>query len=120
MFPIKKYRLANDCDFMNSFDRYIRSNYPLDVFNKCKGFIQDLSQTRNIIGYMSANQSESQIDNLLSKSVSYIKTLLELNSVAKIDSMTLRIDFKWRDVTKNQVSTSNNLYFEISPVSKYL
>ena len=116
MFPIKKYRLANDCDFMNSFDRYIRSNYPLDVFNKCKGFIQDLSQTRNIIGYMSANQSESQIDNLLSKSISYIKTLLELNSVAKIDSMTLRIDFKWRDVTKNQVSTSNNLYFEICSV----
>ena len=116
MFPIKKFRIANDCDFMRSFDYYIRTNYPLDVFNQCQGFIKDLTQTRNLIGYMSANQSESQIDSLLSKSVSYIKTLLELNSVAKIDFNTLRIDFKWREVSKDQVSISNNLYFEICSV----
>ena len=116
MFPIKKFRIANDCDFMNSFDRYIRSNYPLAVFNQCQGFIKDLTQTRNLIGYMSANQSESQIDSLLPKCVSYIKTLLELNSVAKIDSSTLRIDFKWREVSKDQVTISNNLYYEICSV----
>ena len=116
MFPIKKFRIANDCNFMNSFDRYIRANYPLDVFNKCQGFIKDLTQTRNLIGYMSANQNESQIDSLLSKCVSYIKTLLELNSVAKIDSSALRIDFKWREITKDQVTISNNLYYEICSI----
>ena len=116
MFPIKKFRIANDCDFMGSFDRYIRVNYPLEVFNQCQGFIRDLTQTRNLIGYMSVNQTEPQIDSLLSKSVSYIKTLLELNQVARIDFNTLKIDFKWREVSKDQVSISNNLYFEICSV----
>jgi len=116
MFPIKKFRIANDCDFMGSFDRYIRSNYPLEVFNQCQGFIKDLTQTRNLVGYMSANQNETQIDSLLAKSVSYIKTLLELNSVAKIDITALNIEFKWREVSKDQVSISNNLYFEICSV----
>ena len=116
MFPIKKFRIANDCDFMGSFDHYIRVNYPLEVFNQCQGFIRDLTQTRNLIRYMSVNQTEPQIDSLLSKSVSYIKTLLELNQVARIDFNTLRIDFKWREVSKDQVSISNNLYFEICSV----
>ena len=116
MFPIKKFRIANDCDFMSSFDHYIRCNYPLEVFNQCQGFIKDLTQTRNLVGYMSPNQSDSQIDSSLAKSVSYIKTLLELNSVAKIDFNTLKIDFKWREVSKDQVSISNNLYFEICSV----
>ena len=116
MFPIKKFRIANDCDFMGSFDRYIRVNYPLEVFNQCQGFIKDLTQARNLIGYMSLNQSEAQMDSLLSKSVSYIKTLLELNSVARIDFNTLKIEFRWREVSKDQVSSSNNLYFEICSV----
>ena len=116
MFPIKKFRIANDCDFNGSFERYIRVNYPLDVFNQCQGFIKDLTQARNLIGYMSLNQSEAQMDSLLSKSVSYIKTLLELNSVARIDFNTLKIEFRWREVSKDQVSSSNNLYFEICSV----
>ena len=116
MFPIKKFRIANDSDFTQAFDKYIRCNYPLEVFNQCQGFIKDLSQTRNLIGYMSVNQSESQIDNLLSKSVSYIKTLLELNSVAKIDSTALYIEFKWREVRNSQVTISSNLYYEICSV----
>ena len=116
MFPIKKFRIANDCDFMRAFDSYIRCNYPLEVFNKCQGFIKEITQTRNLIGYMSANQGEDQINSLLSKSVSYIKTLLELNSVSRIDSSSLRIDFKWREVRNNQVTISNNLYYEICSV----
>ena len=116
MFPIKKFRIANDCDFMGSFEYYIRVNYPLEVFNQCQGFIKDLAQARNLIGYMSLNQSEAQMDSLLSKCVSYIKTLLELNSVARIDFNTLKIEFKCREVSKDQVSSSTNLYFEICSV----
>ena len=116
MFPIKKFRIANDCDFNKSFDYYIRTNYPLEVFNQCQPFIKDLSQTRNLIGYLSINQSESQIDSTISKCVSYIKTLLELNSVARIERNSLNIEFKWREVRTNQVTTSNNLYYEICSV----
>ena len=116
MFPIKKFRIANDCDFDKSFDYYIRTNYPLEVFNQCQPFIKDLSQTRNLIGYLSINQSESQIDSTISKCVSYIKTLLELNSVARIERNSLNIEFKWREVRTNQVTTSNNLYYEICSV----
>ena len=116
MFPIKKFRIANDCDFNKSFDYYIRTNYPLEVFNQCQPFIKDLSQTRNLIGYLSINQSESQIDSTISKCASYIKTLLELNSVARIERNSLNIEFKWREVRTNQVTTSNNLYYEICSV----
>ena len=116
MFPIKKFRIANDSDFNKSFDYYIRTNYPLEVFNQCQPFIKDLSQTRNLIGYLSINQSESQIDSTISKCVSYIKTLLELNSVARIERNSLNIEFKWREVRTNQVTTSNNLYYEICSV----
>ena len=116
MFPIKKFRIANDCDFNKSFDYYIRTNYPLEVFNQCQPFIKDLSQTRNLIGYLSINQSESQIDSTISKCVSYIKTLLELNSVARIERNSLNIEFKWREVRTNQVTISNNLYYEICSV----
>ena len=116
MFPIKKFRIANDCDFNKSFDYYIRTNYPLEVFNQCQPFIKDLSQTRNLIGYLSINQSESQIDSTISKCVSYIKTLLELNSVARIERNSLNIEFKWCEVRTNQVTISNNLYYEICSV----
>ena len=93
MFPLKKFRVGMECDFMNSFDNYIRRNYPLDVFNQCKGFINDLSQTRNSISYLSANTTESMIDSLLSKCVSYIKTLLELNTIVSIEPSVLKINF---------------------------
>ena len=116
MLPVKKFRIANDYDFNKSFDYYIRTNYPLEVFNQCQPFIKDLSQTRNLIGYLSINQSESQIDSTISKCVSYIKTLLELNSVARIERNSLNIEFKWREVRTNQVTTSNNLYYEICSV----
>ncbi len=76
MFPMKKFRIGMECNFMESFDNYIRRNYPLDVFNQCQNFINDLSQTRNSLSYLSTGQSESIIDSLLSKCVSYIKTLL--------------------------------------------
>jgi hypothetical protein len=105
-----------ECDFMNSFDNYIRRNYPLDVFNQCKGFINDLSQTRNSISYLSANTTESMIDSLLSKCVSYIKTLLELNTIVSIEPSVLKINFSWREACKDQVTVSNNLYYEICSV----
>ena len=116
MFPIKKFRIANDCDFNKAFDTYIRSNYPLEVFNQCQPFIKDLAQTRNLIGYLSINQSESQFDALISKCVSYIKTLLELNTVARIEKNSLCIEFKWREVRTGQVTMSTNLYYEICSV----
>ena len=116
MFPIKKFRIANDCDFNKAFDTYIRSNYPLEVFNQCQPFIKDLAQTRNLIGYLSINQSEAQFDALISKCVSYIKTLLELNTVTKIEKNSLCIEFKWREVRTGQVTTSTNLYYEICSV----
>ena len=116
MFPLKKFRIGMECDFMNSFDSYIRRNYPLDVFNQCKGFINDLSQTRNSISYLSANTTESMIDSLLSKCVSYIKTLLELNTIVSIEPTVLKINFSWREACKDQVTVSNNLYYEICSV----
>ena len=116
MFPLKKFRIGMECDFMNSFDNYIRRNYPLDVFNQCKGFINDLSQTRNTISYLSANTTESMIDSLLSKCVSYIKTLLELNTIVSIEPSVLKINFSWREACKDQVTVSNNLYYEICSV----
>ena len=116
MFPLKKFRVANDCNYMESFDNYIRRYYPLDVFNQCQNFIKDLTQTRNSIGYLAANQSESIIDSLLSKCVSYIKTLLELNTIIPIEQTGLKVNFCWREVCKNQVTTSNNLYYEICSV----
>jgi hypothetical protein len=116
MFPLKKFRVGMECDFMNSFDNYIRRNYPLDVFNQCKGFINDLSQTRNSISYLSANTTESMIDSLLSKCVSYIKTLLELNTIVSIEPSVLKINFSWREACKDQVTVSNNLYYEICSV----
>ena len=116
MFPIKKFRIANDCDFNKAFDSYIRTNYPLEIFNQCQPFIKDLAQTRNLIGYLSINQNECQMDAIIVKSVSYIKTLLELNSVARIERSSLNIEFKWREVRNSQVTTSNNLYYEICSV----
>ena len=56
------------------------------------------------------------MDALIAKSVSYIKTLLELNSVARIERSSLNIEFKWREVRNSQVTTSNNLYYEICSV----
>ena len=67
---------------MGAFDDYFRRNYRLEVFNQCQDFIKELSQIRNILSYISANQNEATLDSLLSKSVSYIKTLLELNCTA--------------------------------------
>ena len=116
MFPLKKFRVANDCNYMASFDNYIRRFYPLDVFNQCQNFIKDLTQTRNSIGYLAANQSESYIDSLLSKCVTYIKTLLELNTIIPIEQTGLKVNFCWREVSKDQVSMSNNLYYEICSV----
>ena len=116
MFPIKKFRIGSDCNFMGAFEDYFKTNYRLEVFNQCQDFIKELSQIRNILSYMSANQSETTLDSLLSKSVSYIKTLLELNSVVNIDSTSLKINFSWREVSKDQTTMSNNLYYEICSI----
>ena len=116
MFPLKKFRIANDCNYMASFDNYIRRYYSLDVFNQCQDFIKDLTQTRNSIGYLATNQSESYIDSLLSKCVSYIKTLLELNTIIPIESTSLKVNFCWNEVCKDQMTISNNLYYEICSI----
>ena len=116
MFPLKKFRTGMDCNFMGSFDDYIRRHYPLGVFNQCQNFIKDLQQTRNSISYLSANQNESILDSLLSKCVTYIKTLLELNTTIPIEQTGLRINFSWREACKDQVTTSNNLYYEICSI----
>ena len=116
MFPIKKFRIGSDSNFMAAFDNYFRSNYRLEVFNQCQDFIKDLAQTRNILSYISANQSESTLDSLLSKSVSYLKTLLELNSVVNIDSYSLKINFSWKEVSQDKTTVSNNLYYEICSI----
>ena len=116
MFPLKKFRTGMDCNFMGSFDDYIRRNYPLGVFNQCQDFIKDLQQTRNSISYLSANQNESILDSLLSKCVTYIKTLLELNTTIPIEKTGLKIDFSWREAYKDQTTTSNNLYYEICSI----
>ena len=113
MFPLKKFHVANDCNYMPSFDNYIRRFYLLDAFNQCMNFIKDLTQTRNSIGYLAAHQSESYIDSLLSKCVTYIKTLLELNTIIPIEQTGLKVNFCWREVSKDQVTMSNNLYYEI-------
>ena len=116
MFPLKKFRIGNDCNYLASFNDYISRHYPLEVVNRCQDFIKDLNQTRNTICYLSPNPNESLIDSLLSKCVSYIKTLLELNTTIPIEPTNLKINFAWREVCKDQVSTSNNLYFEICSV----
>lgn len=116
MFPIKRFRVGLDCKFMASFDDYIRRNYPYEVFNKCQNFINDLTQTRNILSYLTANQPETYLDNILAKSCSYIKTLLELNTLARIDFNTLKINFSWKEVSKDQMTISNNLYYEICSI----
>ena len=116
MFPLKKFRVGMDCNFMASFENYIRRNYPLEVFNQCQDFIKELAQTRNTISYLTCNTSESIIDSNLSKCVSYIKTLLELNTIVSIEPTVLKIDFSWREVCKDQVTVSNNLYYEICSV----
>ena len=101
---------------MASFDNYIRRYYSLDVFNQCQDFIKDLTQTRNSIGYLATNQSESYIDSLLSKCVSYIKTLLELNTIIPIEPTSLKVNFCWNEVCKDQMTISNNLYYEICSI----
>ena len=116
MFPLKKFRIGNDCNYMSAFDNYIRRNYPLEVFNQCQDFIRDLNQTRNTVCYLSPNQNESILDSLLSKCVIYIKTLLELNTTIPIEPTGLKINFAWREVCKDQVTISNNLYYEICSV----
>ena len=116
MFPLKKFRIGNDCNYMSAFDDYIRRNYPLAVFNQCQDFIRDLNQTRNTVCYLSPNQNESILDSLLSKCVIYIKTLLELNTTIPIEPTGLKINFAWREVCKDQVTISNNLYYEICSV----
>ena len=113
---MKKFRIGMECNFMESFDNYIRRNYPLDVFNQCQNFINDLSQTRNSLSYLSTGQSESIIDSLLSKCVSYIKTLLELNAIVNIDPTVLKINFSWKESCNEKVTTSNNLYYEICSI----
>ena len=116
MFPLKKFRIGNDCNYMSAFDDYIRRNYPLAVFNQCQDFIRDLNQTRNTVCYLSPNQNESILDSLLSKCVIYIKTLLELNTTIPIEPTGLKINFAWREACKDQVTISNNLYYEICSV----
>lgn len=116
MFPLKKFRIGNDCNYMSAFDDYIRRNYPLGVFNQCQDFIKDLNQTRNMVCYLSPNQNESILDSLLSKCVTYIKTLLELNTTIPIEPTGLKINFTWREACKDQVTISNNLYYEICSV----
>ena len=116
MFPLKKFRIGNDCNYMSAFDNYIRRNYPLGVFNQCQDFIRDLNQTRNTVCYLSPNQNESILDSLLSKCVIYIKTLLELNTTIPIEPTGLKINFAWREACKDQVTISNNLYYEICSV----
>ena len=116
MFPLKKFRIGNDCNYMSAFDDYIRRNYPLGVFNQCQDFIRDLNQTRNTVCYLSPNQNESILDSLLSKCVIYIKTLLELNTTIPIEPTGLKINFAWREACKDQVTISNNLYYEICSV----
>ena len=116
MFPLKKFRIGNDCNYMSAFDDYIRRNYPLGVFNQCQDFIRDLNQTRNTVCYLSPNQNESTLDSLLSKCVIYIKTLLELNTTIPIEPTGLKINFAWREACKDQVTISNNLYYEICSV----
>lgn len=105
-----------DCNFVASFDDYIRRYYPLEVFNQCQNFIKDLQQTRNCISYLAGNQSDSILDSLLSKCETYIKTLLELNTTIPIEQTGLKIFFSWREACKDQVTTSNNLYYEICSV----
>ena len=116
MFPLKKFRIGNDCNYMSAFDNYIRRNYPLGVFNQCQDFIRDLNQTRNTVCYLSPNQNESILDSLLSKCVIYIKTLLELNTTIPMEPTGLKINFAWREACKDQVTISNNLYYEICSV----
>ena len=116
MFPLKKFRIGNDCNYMSAFEEYIRRNYPSGVFNQCQDFIRDLNQTRNTVCYLSPNQNESTLDSLLSKCVIYIKTLLELNTTIPIEPTGLKINFAWREACKDQVTVSNNLYYEICSV----
>ena len=60
MFPQRKFRLAKDCHFKESFINYINNEHNISIFDSLQPFINELSQYRNLIGYFSGNEKDEK------------------------------------------------------------
>ena len=114
MFPQRKFRIAKECHFKESFLTYINSNHSISQFDSLQPFINELSQYRNLIGYLNGNEKdENKILKDITNSEIYISTLNFLMS--KIDQ-NLKINFSWRESCNDQETNSFNFHYEICSV----
>ena len=114
MFPQRKFRIAKECHFKESFLTYINSYHTISQFDSLQPFINELSQYRNLIGYLNGNEKdENKILKDITNSEIYISTLNFLMS--KIDQ-NLKINFSWRESCNDQETNSFNFHYEICSV----
>ena len=112
MFPQRKFRIAKECHFKESFFNFINANYEISLFDSLKSFINELSQYRNLIGFLSGNEKdENKILKDITNCEIYISTLNFLMS--KID---IKINFSWRESCNDQETNSTNFHYEICSV----
>ena len=117
MFPQRKFRLAKDCHFKESFINYINNKHNISIFDSLQPFINELSQYRNLIGYFSGNEKdEKKLLKDITNCEIYISTLNFLVNKVEINEANLKINFSWREACNDQETNSFNVYYEICSV----
>ena len=119
MFPLRKFRIGCDSKIKESLRKYIQDKFSLETYNQCEEFVNEFYQTRNMVGFMSNNQtSPEQIKTMISNCYTYLKTLDILNQKIKIGNSynELQINFSWREASCGKETSSKNIYYEICSV----
>jgi hypothetical protein len=110
-----KLKQGKALDFDKTMKAYITKNYDQDAYNQVQSFIVELQQCRNTLiklnevdkGYESLKKTK---DNLI-EYLQYIN-LLKSKMNFGTDQFSLKFEFSWKDVLKNDSCTSNNINFE--------
>ena len=117
MFIPTKFRTCSDTESLrDSFKKFANKNYSSSTFDSISNFVNELLQTRNVIGNFSPKgASIESINGIIVKCLTYIKVLDIVSMKIKLgkDDESLNLKFSWKDVTTGKVNSSQNILVEI-------
>ena len=117
MFIPTKFRTCSDTESLrDSFKKFANKNYSSSTFDSISNFVNELLQTRHVIGHFSPKgASIESINDIIVKCLTYIKVLDIVSMKIKLgkDDESLNLKFSWKDVTTGKVNSSHNILVEI-------
>lgn len=112
---IEKYKISKSIEFEKVLKSYILKNYDINSYSSVEPFILEMQQNRNVI--INLNDIDKKYDSLKKHKeiiVQYLTMLNQLKTKVSFgkDSFSLKVEFSWKDVLKNDFYGSYNVNME--------